>query len=420
MKDGKNWKATALLSTIVLISITLIAWITGYWVLTALPIGFLFGFFLEKADLCGSSAFSEAFMMKDWRKLQGIWVVAVASMLGFALLSGLGLVKLNPKPLLWASYIVGGLVFGIGMVLAGGCVSGSLYKTGQGNLNSMAALVGIPLGVAAVEYGPLNGIHKALRSLVVNNSDGSSVTLSSVTGLPYWSLALIIAAITVGTALHLRRTSRKSKAMPDAKPGDMPFLTRAIARPWKPWQAGILIGILASFAYLSSAASGRNYPFGVTHGPMHVNLLITETSLTHIYAPKPSPPVAAAAEREQPSRTPAGAQAGAAKAKHEGSKKVSWWLILEVCALVLGSFVSARLSGRARLSPKPPEQTVVAFFGGLMVGTGAAIAGGCVVGNIMSGLALMSVGNVIFAVVVLVANWGTTYFYMMGRQLPVR
>jgi len=420
MKDGKNWKSIALLSMILLIAVTVLAWITGYWVLTALPVGFLFGFFLEKAELCGSSAFSEAFMMRDWRKLQGIWVVAVVSMLGFAILSGLGLVKLNPKPLLWASYILGGLVFGIGMVLAGGCVSGSLFKTGQGNLNSMAALVGIPLGVAAVEYGPLNGTHKALKSLVIKNGDGSPVTLFSLTGLPYWSLAVVIAAITVGAALYLRRTSRKSKATPDAQPRSIPFLTRALTRPWKPWQAGILIGILASFAYLSSAASGRNYPFGVTHGPMHVKLLITETSLTHIYAPKPSPPVAAAAEQEQPSRTPTGAQAGAAKVAGEGSKKVSWWLMLEVCALVLGSFVSARFTGRARLSPKPPEQTVIAFFGGLMVGTGAAIAGGCVVGNIMSGLALMSVGNAIFAVVVLLANWGTTYFYMMGRQLPGR
>lgn len=38
---------------------------TGLWVLTAIPIGFLFGFFLEKADLCGSSAFSEV-LLANW------------------------------------------------------------------------------------------------------------------------------------------------------------------------------------------------------------------------------------------------------------------------------------------------------------------------------------------------------------------
>jgi len=67
--------------------------------------------------------------------------------------------------------------------------------------------------------------------------------------------------------------------------------------------------------------------------------------------------------------------------------------------------------------PRPPDQTVIAFLGGILLGTGAAIAGGCVVGNIMSGLALMSVGNIIFAVTVLLANWATTYFYLMGGSL---
>ena len=71
-----------------------IAVFTRVWVLTAIPIGLLFGFFLQKADLCGSSAFSEALMFKDWRKLGGIGVIIVASMVGFALLDMAGLIKL--------------------------------------------------------------------------------------------------------------------------------------------------------------------------------------------------------------------------------------------------------------------------------------------------------------------------------------
>jgi uncharacterized membrane protein YedE/YeeE len=56
----------------------------------------------------------------------------------------------------------------------------------------------------------------------------------------------------------------------------------------------------------------------------------------------------------------------------------------------------------------------VAFIGGLLVGAGAAFAGGCIVGNIMSGVALMSVGNMLFAAIVVLANWATTYLYMRG------
>lgn len=66
--------------------------------------------------------------------------------------------------------------------------------------------------------------------------------------------------------------------------------------------------------------------------------------------------------------------------------------------------------------PKPPGETIVAFFGGIMVGGGATLATGCVVGNIMSGVALMSVGNMIFVGVVALSNWATTYLYLIGPR----
>jgi hypothetical protein len=99
------------------------------------------------------------------------------------------------------------------------------------------------------------------------------------------------------------------------------------------------------------------------------------------------------------------------------AKKVSWWLILEVFALVLGAFTSAKISNKIKFLPRPPDQTAIAFLGGILLGIGAAIAGGCVVGNIMSGVALMSVGNVIFFATVVLANWVTTWFYLMGGSL---
>ena len=95
-------------------------------------------------------------------------------------------------------------------------------------------------------------------------------------------------------------------------------------------------------------------------------------------------------------------------------KKVVWWLVLMVGSLMVGSNVSGQLSGQARLLPKPPEQVLVAVLGGFLVGMGAALATGCVVGNILSGWALMSVGMVLFAVVTVLANWATTWLYLRG------
>jgi len=352
-----------------------VAIITRLWVLTAIPIGFLFGFFLQKGKLCGTSAFSEVLLMKDWRKIWGIWVCIVTGMVGFALLDLLGLVTLNPKPFLWSSVLVGGISFGIGMVLAGGCVSGCLFKAGEGNLNSMAGLLGIALGVAMVEHGPLLSLHTKLKSIVIKTPESGPVTLSSLTGIPFWMLTLIFLVATVTfTYVFKRKRPRTEK-------NRVSFKERLLSKSWKPWQAGLLIGLLGILAYLSSAASGRNYPLGVTHGVLHIQLLITDQNLNHVYQPKPDlakENVKAASESKgevMRSETAVGKSPG---------KKVSWWLIALVFSLVLGSWISAKLSGEARLQSKPPEQVITAFIGGLLVGIGAAIATGCVIGNIVS------------------------------------
>jgi uncharacterized membrane protein YedE/YeeE len=378
-----NWKLYVVLSVLGVIVTTAVAASTGYWVLTALPIGFLFGFFLQKGDLCGASAFSEVLLMKDRRKLFGLWVVIVVAMVGFAALDLLGWVRLNPKPFLYLNLLVGGVVFGVGMVLAGGCVSGCLYKAGSGNLNSIVALAGIPLGVMMVEFGPLRTLQVSMKHFVLQTTDGGVVTLPQLVGLPFWLLAALFLAVT-GFLVWRRGSSRPTNESRES------LSRRVFMRPWKPWMSGLAIGLLMVPAYLSSAASGRNYPLGVTHGVMQAELLLVDNGFQHVWT------AASTASAPQP------------------GKKVSWWLVLLVSSLVLGSWVSGRMSGQAKLKPKPPDEVVVALIGGGLVGVGAAIATGCVVGNIMSGWALMSVGGLLFGIVTLLSNWATTYFYLMG------
>lgn len=417
MSDQKretNWIGYAGVMAVATAGALIAAAATDLWVLTAVPVGLLFGFFLQKGDLCGASAFSEVLLMKDWRKVVGLWVCIVVSMLGFALFEQLGWVKLNPKPMFWLSYLVGGIVFGVGMVLAGGCVSGCLYKAGAGNLNSMAGVVGIPIGVAMVEYGPLNGWHKAMMEFVVRTQDKGSVTFSSVTGMPFWLIALILAGVTFGVGLILRlrmsRTSPKRGTSSASTVGE--WLTR---RTWRPWQAGLAIGILAAPAYVSSAVSGRNYGLGVTHGVLQFEVLGTERNVVHVY----QKPKAAGGPASSTLPAAVGKPGASTAAPAPAGKKVVWWLVIVVVALVIGSWISGRLSGETRLLPKPPEQTAIAFIGGILVGTGAGFATGCVIGNIMTGWALMSVGLLIFGIATVLANWATTYVYLMGgRVIP--
>ncbi len=413
MTEPTHWRRDATLSLLLLASLTGMASWTRAWVLTAAPVGFLFGFLLQKGDLCGASAFSEVILARDWRKTFGLWVAIVVSMVGFAVVAQLGWVRLAPKPLLWINYIVGGALFGTGTVLAGGCISGCLFKSGAGNLNSMAALTGMPLGIAMVEFGILNGTFQSMSGHVVKSGAGGPVTLSSLTGLPYWVLAVGIAGITAAAVL-LRRS--RTPARTDTAQGH-PF-RRLMTGQWKPWQAGIAIGLLAVPAYLSSVATGRNYPLGITHGVLQAYQAVTESHVRHVW--KPAPPTAPTAPGPAPSASttaspaPAPAAPTSSPAPSPRPKPISWWLVSVVIGMVPGAWVAARLSGVARLAKRDPAETVTAFFGGILVGAGAGFASGCVVGNILSGWALMSVGMFLFGAVTIVANWITTYLYLMG------
>lgn len=397
--DSRNKTVTVVvLSLLVLLASLVSAVALRVWVLTALPIGFLFGFFLQKGDLCGASAFSEVLLFRDGRKLLGIWICVVVSMLAFALGDLLGLVNLNPKPMFWQLYVIGGLVFGIGTVLAGGCISGCLYKGATGNLNSIVALLAMPAGIALVEYGPLNPVFVDLKSRAVAGPGGGALDLRGVTGLPFWVLALGFALATAAVLLWRTRRRTASPAVERARSEGGP-MQRLVFRAWKPWQAGLAIGLLALPAYISSAASGRNYPLGVTHGVLQAQVLVTEAGVNHIY--KASPATTPSSVATAPASAPSG-------------KKVVWWLVLVVAGTVGGAFTAGRLSGNARLLPKPPEQLLVAIPGGFLVGAGAAFATGCIVGNIMSGWALMSVGMLLFGAAAIAGNWVTTWLYLMG------
>ncbi len=406
-----NWKGYSIISAVIMIGIILIAIYTRLWVITAIPVGFLFGFFLKKGELCGSSAISEVILMRDRSKAFGLWIAIVISMALFAVFDLMGIIKLSPKPLIYLNYIVGGAFFGTGIVLAGGCVSGCLFKAAAGNINSMAGLIGIPLGISLVEFGYLSGFNKYMKGFVIKAHDGGPVTLSSITGMPYWLLVVIFAVLTI---IGIVISHKKKKKQNIIKQDDQGIISRTIRRPWKPWKAGLAIGILAIFAYLSSASVGRNYPLGVTHGVLHMQQLFTENNPTYVY-------------KKTETKSPSLTQITAASPVSAGEKpltppapapkRINLWLLFLVVSLMIGSWVSARLSGTMTFTPRPPSQTVISFIGGILLGAGAAFAGGCVIGNILSGWALMSVGNILFGVVTILCNWAVTYFYLMGGTI---
>jgi uncharacterized membrane protein YedE/YeeE len=159
-----------------------------------LALGAAFGAVAQRSNFCTMGALSDIVNMGHWGRAR-MWLLAVAvGLAGAALLHHLGLVNLaqsiyrRSAVLPWLSLLVGGLVFGVGMTLAGGCANKNLLRVGGGSLRSLVVL----LVMAVSAYMTLKGLFGQWR---VGLLDPVSVDLRAV-GLADPSLAALLALAT--------------------------------------------------------------------------------------------------------------------------------------------------------------------------------------------------------------------------------
>ncbi len=102
----------------------------------ALVLGIFFGFSLNKAGLTKYHKIVNVFRLNDMAVLKFMMTALVVAMSGLFVLRGLGLLTFPPVP---ATYVVGnlvgGLIFGVGMALAGFCPGTCAAGAGEGKLD---------------------------------------------------------------------------------------------------------------------------------------------------------------------------------------------------------------------------------------------------------------------------------------------
>jgi uncharacterized membrane protein YedE/YeeE len=98
--------------------------------------GFAIGFVMHRSRMCFSRAFREPFLTAEGKMTKAV-ILALA--IGIPL-AGLMFEKkvIDPYTAIpatfWIGSLAGGIIFGIGMIFAGGCASGSLWRMGEGHL----------------------------------------------------------------------------------------------------------------------------------------------------------------------------------------------------------------------------------------------------------------------------------------------
>ena len=135
-----------------LVAVFILLWAINWWnsgedkkVMSALIIvsGFALGFVLHRSRFCVSRVFREPFMTAEGEMTKAlILFVAIAAPIAAILISN-GTIDpyLATPACFWLGSALGGLIFGVGMVFAGGCASGSLWRIGEGHLKLVVAVI---------------------------------------------------------------------------------------------------------------------------------------------------------------------------------------------------------------------------------------------------------------------------------------
>ena len=328
-------------------------------IISGLVIGILFGWILQRGRLCFNSGIRDPFLFKEYSVLKAIFLALSLSMIGFAIMAFTGIVTLAPKPLIWPNQIIGGFVFGMGMVLAAACASGVTYKTGEGIMTAFVALLGLALGAVTAASGFLSGVRldmEAEFSMGAVMFGGDAFTNQILMLI----LGIVFTAILMWKWFIPSYTEWKAQDQ-----GSIKEIFLVKGWPW--FVTGIAFTILNCVAWVLSAAAGRNYPLGITAGWLEVLNSFTTGAPAFL--------------------------------------DMSWlpWVVLGV---IFGSFIGAKGAKEYKMSsPKTGKPIMLGFIGGLMLGVGAVFGKGCNIGNLMSGVPQLSAGSWLFSGFLILGVW---------------
>ena len=321
---------------------------TTFTLFSGLIVGLAFGYALQRGRFCTNTGFRDILLSGD-STLFRAWALAVlVQLVGVTLLHAMGALPITVPPLWLGANVVGGLAFGVGMVLAGGCSSGTCYRVGEGLAGSLLALIAFGLGVVVTDHGILLPLERGLRAATVSDTR-IGATLPEFLHLPTWVLVPPLALV---TGAWLWRSG----------------VTRYRSGGW-PWQvSGTALGLVGVAGWLSSAATGRDFGLSMT-GPLRTwfaSLLGTPSALD--------------------------------------------WGSLLIAGLLAGSFLSALIHGELRWRVPKGQRLLQSLVGGALMGVGAQVAGGCTIGHSLTGLSVLSLGSIVTTIFILFGAWGAGYF----------
>lgn len=328
-------------------------------------LGCVFGATAQRTNFCTMGAISDIVFMESWTRFRA-WMLAIAvAIIGSQFLYQTGQVDLARSIYLtanfgWAGAIVGGLLFGFGMTMTGGCGNKTLVRLGAGSLKSLvvALFLGIfaymtlrgLIGLARVEFEALTVIDLTAMELKTQSIPGF---LASLTPLSLASARMTVTLLFAGGLLGFCFKSPEFRSSGSNITAGL-IIGALIPAAW--YVTGVLGADefdpvpVASFTFIAPVGDGLQY-------------LMTFTGSTINFG------------------------------------------IAAVGGIIAGAFVMAKMTGEFRIEGFTEAGDMVRHIvGGSIMGIGGVMALGCTIGQGITGLSTLALGSLIALVSILVGG----------------
>ena len=172
--------------------------------------GVIFGFLLQRAHVTRYSTIVGQFLLKDFTVLKVMGTAIVVGAIGIFGMKAMGMdFPMHVKSATLLANALGGLIFGVGMVVLGYCPGTGIAAIGDGSRHAIPGLAGMIVGAAL--YAEL---YPWIRRVILPVGDMGKVTLPDVTGLPAWLLIAALIAMAAGGFYALERINRNRSPQP--------------------------------------------------------------------------------------------------------------------------------------------------------------------------------------------------------------
>ncbi len=340
--------------------------------------GLGFGYVLQRSRFCFVACFRDPFITGNTSLSRALVIALMVATLAFTFLLRAGF-EGDIRPAGWHTFI-GGIIFGLGMVLAGGCATGTLTRAGEGHVQQWLVL-------GAFIAGSLWGAHDFGWWDQVFISRSPLVFLPERLG---WTFSLFLQALLLGGVyLGLLQVEKRAfgaiLALPAQEGGKRKKPPWTIAWPY--WLGGILIALLAA-GLLAFWGRPWSITTAFTYWGAWIYLLLGGNPEHWYYFTLPENALALKLNFSLEPRT-----------------------ILNM-GIMAGALLSSLGASEFRLRfPRHWTLVMLAIAGGLLMGYGARVGMGCNIGAFFNGIASFSLHGYIFGLGLILGS------YVGGRLL---